>query len=137
VRGSPGKECLSIGGCRLNGLRGTSSPFCRHPPILASQEQLALRGLRPAIWLMRHSSYKQFMICIPNHSTQQHQDSNPLPQNVTVVYLSAFSVFQVISQSRARFAPSVTMIKKCVEALIDKQYLERTPNSTDEYSYVA
>jgi hypothetical protein len=25
-----GKECLSIGGCRLNGLRGTSSPFCRH-----------------------------------------------------------------------------------------------------------
>jgi hypothetical protein len=21
------------------------SPFCRHPPILASQEQLALRGL--------------------------------------------------------------------------------------------
>jgi hypothetical protein len=40
-----GKECLLIGGCRLNGLRGTSSPFCRHPPILASQEQLALRGL--------------------------------------------------------------------------------------------
>jgi hypothetical protein len=40
-----GKECLSIGGCRLNGLRGTSSPFCRHPPILASQEQLALKGL--------------------------------------------------------------------------------------------
>jgi hypothetical protein len=28
-----------------NGLRGTSSPFCRHPPILASQDQLALRGL--------------------------------------------------------------------------------------------
>jgi hypothetical protein len=39
-----GKECLSIGGCQLNGLRGraanglrgTSSPFCRHPSILAS-----------------------------------------------------------------------------------------------------
>jgi hypothetical protein len=33
------------GGCRLNGLWGMSSPFCRHPPILASQEQLALRVL--------------------------------------------------------------------------------------------
>jgi len=44
---------------------------------------------------------------------------------------------EVISQSRARFAPSIPMIKKCIEALIDKQYLERTPNSTDEYSYVA
>ena len=34
------KECLLIGGCRLNGLRGTSSKFFRHPPILASQDHL-------------------------------------------------------------------------------------------------
>jgi hypothetical protein len=39
-----GKECLLIGECRLNGLWGTSSAFCWHPQILASQEQLALRG---------------------------------------------------------------------------------------------
>jgi hypothetical protein len=46
-----GKVCLSIGGCRLNGLRGTSSPFCRHPPILASQEQLALKRVNfPVAW---------------------------------------------------------------------------------------
>ncbi|XP_023933316.1 cullin-2 [Lingula anatina] len=44
---------------------------------------------------------------------------------------------EVISQSKARFAPSIGMIKKCIEALIDKQYIERTQNSTDEYSYVA
>lgn len=44
---------------------------------------------------------------------------------------------EVICQSRARFAPSIPMIKKCIEALIDKQYLERTVNTTDEYSYVA
>jgi hypothetical protein len=47
------------------------------------------------------------------------------------------SPLQVISQARARFAPSISMIKKCVEALIDKQYLERTTNTTDEYSYIA
>lgn len=44
---------------------------------------------------------------------------------------------EVISQSRARFAPQIPMIKKCIELLIDKQYLERAPNSSDEYSYVA
>lgn len=44
---------------------------------------------------------------------------------------------EVISQAKSRFAPSVPMIKKCIEALIDKQYLERTQNSSDEYSYVA
>uniref|UniRef100_T1JK90 Cullin family profile domain-containing protein n=1 Tax=Strigamia maritima TaxID=126957 RepID=T1JK90_STRMM len=44
---------------------------------------------------------------------------------------------EVIGQSRTRFSPSISMIKKCVETLIDKQYLERTPNTTDEYSYVA
>lgn len=44
---------------------------------------------------------------------------------------------QVISQSRARFAPSISMIKKCIETLIDKQYIERSSSSADEYCYIA
>merc|ERR1712062_523700 len=44
---------------------------------------------------------------------------------------------EVLAQSKARFAPSIAMIKKCTESLIDKTYIERTPNSTDEYSYMA
>jgi len=44
---------------------------------------------------------------------------------------------EVLAQSKARFAPSIQMIKKCIESLIDKAYIERTPNSTDEYSYMA
>lgn len=43
---------------------------------------------------------------------------------------------EVLSQSKT-FAPAISLIKKCIEALIDKQYIERTPNSSDEYSYVA
>ena len=48
---------------------------------------------------------------------------------------SPFSLLAVFLQ--ARFAPSISIIKKCIEMLIDKQYIERTQNSTDEYSYVA
>ncbi|KAK9745256.1 Cullin family [Popillia japonica] len=44
---------------------------------------------------------------------------------------------EVCAQSKVSFAPSIPMIKKCIEALIDKQYLERTPHSSEEYSYVA
>lgn len=44
---------------------------------------------------------------------------------------------EILSQSKVSFAPSIGMIKKCIESLIDKQYIERTPNSGDEYSYVA
>jgi len=44
---------------------------------------------------------------------------------------------QVLSQSQARFAPSISLIKKSIESLIDKQYIERTSGSTDEYSYIA
>jgi len=44
---------------------------------------------------------------------------------------------EVLSQSKARFAPSIPMIKKCIESLIDKAYIERTANTTDEYSYMA
>ncbi|XP_047513558.1 cullin-2 [Pieris napi] len=44
---------------------------------------------------------------------------------------------EVVSQARGSFAPSVAMIKKCIEALIDKQYLERSPGNLDTYSYLA
>ncbi|KAL0279377.1 UNVERIFIED_CONTAM: hypothetical protein PYX00_000956 [Menopon gallinae] len=44
---------------------------------------------------------------------------------------------EVLAQSGTSFQLSIAMIKQCIEALIDKQYIERTPNSQDEYSYVA
>ncbi|XP_066921529.1 cullin-2-like [Clytia hemisphaerica] len=44
---------------------------------------------------------------------------------------------EVVDQSRARFSPSTQLIKKCVEALIEKNYIERVKGARDEYSYVA
>lgn len=44
---------------------------------------------------------------------------------------------KVINQSKQRFNPSISLIKKCIEALIDKQYIERTTKNKDEYSYIA
>lgn len=44
---------------------------------------------------------------------------------------------EVISQSRTRFSPKISMIKKCIEALIDKQYIERQSSAADTYNYVA
>jgi len=44
---------------------------------------------------------------------------------------------EVLALSHGRFSPSISVIKKCIETLIERQYLERTPNSSDEYSYVA
>lgn len=58
-----------------------------------------------------------------------------------VVLFFSYCVFYIMLNTRillqARFAPSISIIKKCIEMLIDKQYIERTQNSTDEYSYVA
>ncbi|KAG2185928.1 hypothetical protein INT43_002366 [Umbelopsis isabellina] len=44
-------------------------------------------------------------------------------------------VQEVIDQTRSRFAPSVPMIKKCIEQLLEKQYLDR--QDRDRYVYVA
>ncbi|RNA16621.1 Cullin-2 [Brachionus plicatilis] len=44
---------------------------------------------------------------------------------------------EVINQSKGRFTPSISLIKKCIESLIDKQYIERTAKTKDEYSYIA
>ncbi|KAF9918224.1 hypothetical protein FBU30_000313 [Linnemannia zychae] len=45
-------------------------------------------------------------------------------------------VQEVIEQCKTRFAPNVPMIKKCIEQLLDKQYIERAENSLDRYVYV-
>ena len=43
----------------------------------------------------------------------------------------------VISESRSRYVPPIADIKKCIESLLEKQYLERDRNSKDTYIYVA
>ncbi|KAF9187316.1 hypothetical protein BGZ51_001406 [Haplosporangium sp. Z 767] len=45
-------------------------------------------------------------------------------------------VQEVIEQCKTRFTPNVPMIKKCIEQLLDKQYIERAENSLDRYVYV-
>ncbi|KAK9767992.1 hypothetical protein K7432_001722 [Basidiobolus ranarum] len=46
-------------------------------------------------------------------------------------------VTEVIDQAKSRFAPSVSMIKKCIEQLLEKQYMDRSNDRPDTYLYVA
>ncbi|KAJ3133273.1 hypothetical protein HK100_004534 [Physocladia obscura] len=46
-------------------------------------------------------------------------------------------VQEVIDQAKARFLPSVPVIKKGIEQLIEKGYMERSKERKDQYVYVA
>ncbi|GFF38615.1 cullin-3A [Aspergillus udagawae] len=58
-----------------------------------------------------------------------------MKQRKTLVHSSLMS--EVLGQLSARFVPDVNMVKKRIESLIDREYLERVAEDPPTYGYIA
>lgn len=75
---------------------------------------------------------------------QVEEDRKPLVEAAIVRIMKARRVLdhnsivaEVIQQLSARFSPSPPVIKKRIESLIDRDFLERDANDRRVYKYVA
>lgn len=76
--------------------------------------------------------------------TQVEEDRKPLIEAAIVRILKARRVLdhnsiitEVTRQLSARFSPTPAVIKKRIESLIDREFLERDPNDRRLYRYMA
>lgn len=43
---------------------------------------------------------------------------------------------EVIQQASSRFQPNISIIKRCIEYLIEKEYINRIEGESDKYQYI-
>eukprot|EP00043_Microstomoeca_roanoka_P007318 m.70507 g.70507 ORF g.70507 m.70507 type:complete len:82 (-) comp13778_c0_seq2:222-467(-) len=78
-----------------------------------------------------------FFSCFPNRTSDKMKAAivRIMKMRKTLHYNQLIE--EIITMSESRFKPHISAIKKCIEDLIDKAYIQRQENDRAVLSYIA
>ncbi|KAJ5077821.1 cullin-1 [Anaeramoeba ignava] len=117
-------------------LQGVLTTLIKKKVVIADPEKTNDHGTTYSLNAKYKNAKSRVQLNVPI-KVEQHTDNEATHRQIEEERKMLIQAAIVQSYEITRFKPNVKIIKKCIDLLIEKEYLERTQGQKDQYNYLA